>query len=194
MISGLDMFYDFLVLIQFAKNDDIFWFALSLGCALSPYVIAYSSLNSYFVYRGVFKGSKTRNFLGFLFMFPVSMVYFFIFDVFFMAQTIINDTFNLLFSRSVIDTDGLIDSIFTKMGLTLMVSSWINHRKQKSFYKIEDSKGYRRLRTLSQLTFESIPQIVTRTISLSFWNIFLNHTCAKNVSISRIHKDLIAVF
>ena len=77
-------------------------------------------------------------------MLPISMVYFFLFDVFFMFQTIINDTVSLLFSRSVFDTEAVIDSIFTKMGLTLM-----------------DSKGYRRLRTLSQLTFESIPQIVT---------------------------------
>ena len=96
-----------------------------------------------FFLRGVFKGSKIRNFLGLMFMFPVSMVYFFIFDVFFMIQTIINDTISVLFSRSVVDAEMVVDSIFTKMGLTLM-----------------DSKGYRRLRTLSQLTFESIPQIV----------------------------------
>ena len=50
------------------------------------------------------------------------MCYFFIFDVFFMIQTIINDTISLLFSRSVIDTEGVVDSIFTKMGLTLMDS------------------------------------------------------------------------
>ena len=143
VISALDMFFDFLIISKFAKNADVAWFSLSLCCALAPYVIAYSSLNSYFVYRSVFKGSKTRNFLGFMFMFPTSMLYFFIFDVFFMIQTIINDTISLLFSRSVVDTEMFVDSIFTKMGLTLM-----------------DSKGYRRLRTLSQLTFESIPQIV----------------------------------
>ena len=142
-----DMVLDFYVIVAFARHKDIVWFSLSLGLALAPYVIAYSSLNSYFVKRGVFKGSKTRQILGFLFMFPTSMIYFFIFDVFFIIQTIINDGVSIIFRQSFIDSEGLVDSIFTKMGLTLM-----------------DSKGYRRLRTLSQLSFESIPQIVTLTL------------------------------
>ena len=89
VISALDVIFDFLVLSSFSRNGDVAWFCLSLGCALAPYVIAYSSLNSYFVYRGVFKGSKTRNFLGLMFMFPISMVYFFVTEYLELSCTVV---------------------------------------------------------------------------------------------------------
>eukprot|EP00494_Astrolonche_serrata_P024130 UN24388 len=92
-------------MVKFYQSNHKAWFALSVCTIIGPYLIAYCSLNAYFQYREVFVGSKTLQLLGLFFMGPMCIVYFFLMDVLFMIQTIVNDVFSLLFMREFRSTE-----------------------------------------------------------------------------------------
>ena len=71
-------------------------------------------------------------------------------DVVFIIYTVLNDVFGLLCCRSTQSEQ--LDGFFTWLGMSNM-----------------DVKGYRKLRTLSQLTFESIPQLLMQITFVIFY-------------------------
>ena len=83
-------------------------------------------------------------------MLPCCLIYFLVMDIVFIIYTVLNDVFGVLFCRST-QSDQL-DGFFTWLGMSNM-----------------DVKGYRKLRTLSQLTFESIPQLLMQIVFVIFY-------------------------
>ena len=89
-------------------------------------------------------------------------------DVVFIIYTVLNDVLGLLCCRST-QLDAL-DGFFTWLGMSNM-----------------DVKGYRKLRTLSQLTFESIPQLL---MQITFVIFYREEAAEKGVNMKEIMLSL----
>ena len=90
-------------------------------------------------------------------------------DLVFILFTILNDVFGILCCRSTNVEE--FSGFFQWLGMSNM-----------------DVKGYRRLRTLSQLTFESLPQLFTMLIFISFYS---EEAKERGVTMSEIYISLV---
>eukprot|EP01084_Bolivina_argentea_P159140 277190_1 len=147
-ISAADLVTDILILKQFILFQDIWWSTLTVTMMLAPYYVAFANLVYLLQVRKKLSGSITNNMLGGLFLTPFAIIYCIIVDIIFIIYTVITQLFFMLFcacgSCNATNDDV---SFFEKQlmhffGLTMM-----------------DIRGYRKLRSIAQICFESIPQI-----------------------------------
>jgi len=155
VVSACDLFTDVLILYKIYSHHHVWWCTLTLVMMLSPYWVSYAAAMSLMLRNQVFEiedqYARTRTVMGFLFMTPLCVAYFLLIDVLYAVRAV---TFDLLVMVTLFLSCGRInlaskgDSAVDKfcsgvLGLSIM-----------------DIEGYRRMRTMSQLIFESAPQLV----------------------------------
>eukprot|EP01084_Bolivina_argentea_P002010 3706_1 len=144
VFSTFDLITDIIIFYQLYQSKNTWWTSLMLLFLLSPYLVSYGALAS--ILQRIIHHNQTKclSFLVVLFATPFSLVYLFAIDIVFMLYAI-GATLWFLFTCTKHDIRNKIDEkVFHqwfKMNTTQIV-------------------GYRRLRTLSQLFFETIPQII----------------------------------
>eukprot|EP01083_Nonionella_stella_P044270 119260_1 len=155
--STADLYTDIIIMMQLFKAKQQWWVSFMSFFLISPYLVSYSALGSiiqhriqaYFLHLNDSNERlncckwATFNIIILILMTPLCLGYFIAIDVIFMIYVLFS-TFLFLVSCTKIDIRNFVDDILFKkifgMNRTQIV-------------------GYRRLRTLSQLFFESIPQI-----------------------------------
>lgn len=161
-LSTADLITDYLVLEQFVEGGHQWWASWMVVMIAAPYLVSFSVLGTLFEQRVSkfliqFKSKELSKWsikwilftlICFILMTPLSIIYFIIIDVFFMIYVLFSTfLFLITFKCSCIKidiTDYADDLVFKKLlGMNRM-----------------QIIGYRRLRTLSSLLFESIPQIL----------------------------------
>ena len=157
-LSTLDFITDYFVLIQL-YNGHPWWTSWMLLLMISPYLVSYSVLGTIFQKRimSLFEleeknvntmHSKCKSIgMGFMclcLMTPLSLIYFVVIDVFFMIYVLFS-TLLYFISCGNIDIKDVVDDLVFQKLLRMDRMGII---------------GYRRLRTLSQLLWESCPQLI----------------------------------
>eukprot|EP01083_Nonionella_stella_P060839 158657_1 len=157
-LSTADFITDILILRDLWISNNLWWTTFMLSLLIAPYLVCYSALGSLIQHRMNFiyltmsvdavqcaKQCKwfSFNFLVLLLMTPLCIAYFVLIDIVFMVYVMVA-TFVFFISCTQWDIGDVMDDwVFKKIfGLNRM-----------------QIIGYRRLRTLSQLFFETIPQI-----------------------------------
>ena len=135
-LSCADFVTDIIVLIELIRASEIWWSTFSILFMVSPYLVSYTATGSML--------KKKSHFLSLLVMTPLFLIYFMILDIVFMVYAILSSIV-FLFTCSKIDIGDWMEEHFfhTILGVSRM-----------------ELIGYRRLRMLSQLLFESFPSLV----------------------------------
>eukprot|EP01083_Nonionella_stella_P008506 24552_1 len=139
VLSLCDFITDCIILRKFIMFSHVWWSSFSILMMLAPYIISFSSLLFLFKTRRRFKGL-----FGTLYLTPFGILYFILVDIFFIVYTLFASVLSLVScGRLCANSSDLFEYFLSKIiGLSAM-----------------DIRGYRRLRTIAQITFESIPQI-----------------------------------
>eukprot|EP01083_Nonionella_stella_P295544 1004441_1 len=168
-LSMADFITDFLVLKQLFEGGHQWWSSWMVLMMLSSYLVSFSVVGTLFVNavstfvqkRQLTKQSKCSCqyvlfvLMAMLLMTPLSVLYFFIVDVVFMIYILISALLYFLTCSYVDITDFIDDYVFQKvLGMNRM-----------------QVIGYRRLRTLSQLLFETVPQCLLQLHMLRVSNL-----------------------
>ena len=135
-LSTADLITDALVLIEFVEGSHLWWASWMVLLILAPYMVSYVSLGSLFqkrvqrfvarmeVENGISKCSLqwiVFTFMVFLLLTPISLLYFVVIDVIFMAYVLLS-SFLYFITCSKIDIANVLDDyIFSKfLGMTRM--------------------------------------------------------------------------
>eukprot|EP01084_Bolivina_argentea_P043354 79888_1 len=139
-LSVGDLLTDIIVLRDLIATNNQWWTAFMLLFLLAPYLVSFCSLASIFQSRE----KDVRNVMCLLLITPFSLCLLIMLDVTFM-MFVVGNLVGLLFCWCNQNFIHYVDEdkIFLKFNVTHM-----------------EIKGYRRLRTLSQLVFETIPQTI----------------------------------
>eukprot|EP01084_Bolivina_argentea_P157332 274182_1 len=168
-LSTADYITDILVVQQLIQNKESWWISFMLLFMMCPYLISHSTMASLIL--GSTNGAN-RSFLTNIFVWilitPLALVWFAIFDCIFMIHVLIS-TFILLFSCGKCDASSLMDTIFFKKLLGMNKMEIIS---------------FRRLRSLSQLLFETLPQILLQS------RILYSYESGKNTNIKIDSKEI----
>eukprot|EP01084_Bolivina_argentea_P073926 134117_1 len=161
-LSTADFITDILILRDLWLSNNLWWTTFMLSLLIAPYLVCYSALGSLIQHRMNFifltmsisdeinkpkcsVGCKwfSFNLLVLLLMTPLCIVYFVVIDIVFMIYIIFA---TIVFFMSC-----------TKWDIGDVMDDWVF----KKIFGLNRMQiiGYRRLRTLSQLFFETIPQI-----------------------------------
>ena len=167
VIALFDLFGDVLFLIVLWQANHIIWFTLSIFTIMAPLYVCYVPLIS--VQRSKQNPSKLITFSAFT---PLILVYLLLLDIFYIViQTAINPILVMISmitcgKISGLALDDIIDEFFLKFfGLA----------------KVQ-AVGFRKLRTLSQLTLESAPQMLLQ-VRIFFFLKATNSTNDKNLEV-----------
>ena len=176
-LSSADLITDSLIVIQLANDKNHnhqWWISLMILMMISPYLVSYSVLGSLFKARMTRfirriklneRNNNSNNSISIykckwilfsvvclILMTPLSLLYFVVIDIIFMIYVLLS-TLIYFFSCSKINISDSIDDLIFKKFLGMNRMQII---------------GYRRLRTLSQLVWETSSQIVLQ-IRIYFW-------------------------
>jgi hypothetical protein len=158
MIAIFDLVGDIFVLIAIIKLGHYMWSVLTFFQIASPFFICYAPLINYWVQKGsfgIYESSANRisfknKALGFMVLTPIFVIYLVVLDLLFMINTAV--------LRPLVYLLKLLT--FNKLDLTRL-TLFVNDMYSLFFdMDIMEVEGFRRLRTISQLTFESLPQII----------------------------------
>lgn len=155
LIGLCDLIGDFYCLTIYVASGHYAWAALTIFQMLSPFFISYVPLVNYWIHLGSFgiyqhgkkEISKCKKIFGYMALFPIFLVYLTVMDLLYLIETV--------FLRPISVFLGWISCGYCKL---TVFSNTI-----ESLYSIlfdmgeNDIEGFRRLRTISQLLFESIP-------------------------------------
>eukprot|EP01083_Nonionella_stella_P170821 582191_1 len=153
-LSVADLITDILVVKQLIEARQVWWISFMFLFMVSPYLVSHSTMCSLLsVRRSHYLPKQTKcppiglftlNVLSLVLLTPFAIVWFSLVDAIFMLYLVIS---SLIFALSIgyCDVSNVMDDLlFQKiLGMTKM-----------------EVIGYRRLRTLSQLLFETFPQIL----------------------------------
>lgn len=147
-IALFDMFGDIYALIIVYQLGHIAWFSISLFTMISPFFVCYVPLLTFQKEKAeeIANDTPVQKFLAFCSLTPLILVYLLLMDLIYIISSVIITPLAFLTCGliEVDDVEEKIDRIYKIMfGMSDM-----------------DIKGFRRLRTISQLSFESLPQII----------------------------------
>jgi hypothetical protein len=148
-VSLMDLITDVSILLKMAQAGHMWWSVITICTIVAPYLVGYACLLSLFIFKKTF---EHHTLLGLLYLSPVCLVHFACIEAYYILATACEILCDLLafftcgFIRFQIDADKLPQTL----GLSMM-----------------DVMGYRRLRTISQLTFESLPQLILQSHIIS---------------------------
>eukprot|EP01084_Bolivina_argentea_P229506 387328_1 len=162
--SALDLYTDILILVELYKDRHIWWTTFMLILLLAPYLVSHGSLVTLLQKKVNFYeiGLQYSFFLFFLST-PISLFYLFMVDLCFMMFSVISTVwFCVIF---VFASLMYLCDVVKNMGVTLKkydIRRWIDQTVFEKWLRMNKTEivGYRRLRTLSQLFFETMPQII----------------------------------
>eukprot|EP01084_Bolivina_argentea_P218823 371260_1 len=161
--SALDLATDFLILLQLYYSSNIWWSTWMVIFLISPYLVSHGSLVVILQKKLSFNNTEKSCysffilFCEFLLMTPLSLLYLFIIDLIFMTFSLLSTVWLLsvivLFAIICKDVHDASKYDIRDWVDKIVFENWLNMNRSEIV-------GYRRLRTLSQLFFETIPQIV----------------------------------
>ena len=159
VLSAADLVTDILLLRWMYLSHHIWWATLSCLMMVAPYLAAFSATLRIGLRNRIFEGTDAdgkaqsfywcRKLAGSVCMTPLCVAAFILLDLVYTIKAATFDVFALLVGLTAPGwkcdlTDGAVSKFLSDhLGLTIM-----------------DIEGYRRLRTTTQLLFESFPQIV----------------------------------
>ena len=163
-LSCADLISDVIILSQLTHHRQVWWSVLSVIFMISPYLVSYTAMGS--MLQNKWKNQRKHgksSLLSLIIMTPLCLIYFFLLDVVFMIYAVFS-SFIFLFSVGYID-----------------IGDWM---EEHFFYTIlsvsrMELLGYRRLRTLAQLLFETFPSLILQVRILSVIGIDSNNTMNK---------------
>eukprot|EP01083_Nonionella_stella_P267986 905611_1 len=165
--SALDLYSDVIILIALYKSHNHWWSTNMLMLLCAPYLVSYGSLVVLLRKKIEHKELSGCNiFFGYLLITPLSLVYLFCIDVLFMLFTLGSTLWFLLALTFLSIKNGC------KVPSNLAEHDGRDWFERKVFIQwlqmnYTEMVSYRRLRTLSQLFFETIPQIVLQVWIIS---------------------------
>ena len=156
-LSCADIVTDVLILNQLIKNTHLWWTTWSVLFIISPYLVSYTAM-------GTMQQKKSVK-LSVIVMTPLCIIYFLTLDIVFMVYAVFS-SFIFLLTLSKVN-----------------IGDWMEIQFFRRFLGISRMEliGYRRLRTLSQLLFESFPSIV---LQLRMLYVLGNETNDEKVDVS----------
>eukprot|EP01083_Nonionella_stella_P267987 905612_1 len=157
--SALDLYSDVVILIALYKSYNHWWSTNMLILLCAPYLVSYGSLVVLLRKKiGDKNLSFCSSFAGYLLITPISLIYLFVIDIVFMLFTLISTLwFLLVFAFLSIGNGCNVPSNLKEYD----GRDWIERKVFTQWLQMNYTEmvSYRRLRTLSQLFFETIPQI-----------------------------------
>eukprot|EP01083_Nonionella_stella_P089131 248668_1 len=160
VISVVDLYYDCVVFERLYGSNNPWWSTWMLLFLISPYLVAHSSLVTLLQKKIDFDNlACCKSFGLWLMVTPVSLIYAFTVDVIFMSFSIIS-TIYFIIAFLLIKIVGICKKDMPNVA-NYDIRDWIEVNVFQKLLDMNKSEltGYRRLRTLSQLLFETIPQI-----------------------------------
>ena len=135
-LSCADMVTDILILIQLYAKEHLWWTTFTIIFIISPYLVSYTAVGTML--------QKKSNLLSVFVMTPLCVIYFLILDTVFMIYAVISSLIFLITLSRV------------------NITNWIENHVFYTFLSLSRMNiiGYRRLRTLGQLLFETFPSII----------------------------------
>ena len=174
-----DLITDIIVLYTLITTNETSWAGISILTMLTPYLISHAPLITFFMERGTFEKKSEdsisiQRFLGAFFLTPLCLIYFIILDVFYNLTELLLSFWYLLYY--------MITCGSSKKG---GYEEYLDKFYQSAFKLNEmDVKGLRRLRTISQMIFETVPQLILQLIILSELDPIKNPQVLNNLYIS----------
>lgn len=159
LISAFDLIGDIYCLRSYIITGHYFWSSFTIFTMICPYFISYVPLVNFWLLLGSFgiysqEGKEQKipcgkKILGYLALFPIFLVYLFLMDLIYVIHTILCLPFLLVIKCIT----------FGRLNV-FACGDWIENSYQYLFdMGPNEIEGFRRLRTISQLIFEGIPQI-----------------------------------
>ena len=185
LLGLADLFGDYLVLSALIRSGEIAWSTLTILMLLTPYIISYPPLMGLFVERSTFNREKTgwgMKIFGFTFLFPISLLYMFLLDLIYGLLGLIN---------TILQTSlFFINKIARKNWKMNNADHWLEHYILKKLcLESTDIQGLRSMRTIAQLLFESIPQIILQARILYVIN--SGYETSLEISLGEIYFSLL---
>eukprot|EP01084_Bolivina_argentea_P245868 411561_1 len=177
--SALDFYTDVLILLELYAAGHMWWSTFMLTLQLAPYLVSHGSLVTLLQNKiNFYNIPRTFSFFLFFLSTPVSLIYLFMVDMIFMVFSVVSTLWFLILVCALLPF-GKFDQISR-----YDIGSWIDDVVFEKWLNMNKTEiiGYRRLRTLSQLFFETIPQIILQARMLGdasintnalFWSIGL---------------------
>ena len=161
-IAAADLYTDFLVLMQLLNTKHHAWTTLTIFSMVAPFFACQTPFLMFLkekVYRDVNRRLKLRS-MGWVMVAPVMLAYMFILDIIFVINQAI--LFPIIVCLKVI-TFGFLDLSCLNRALEMTYEFLFE------MHKLEVA-GFRRMRTISQLTFESLIQLMLQIRMLYVFN------------------------
>ena len=154
LIALFDMSGDILLLIALFNSEHTAWFALSLLSMLSPFFVCYVPLLTFQKKKLNNKDLDYLDLIGMvIFLTPLVLIYLQLMDVVYIINSV-----GLVPIAVILQ---LLSCGLIKGNLAHMFETKLDSIYEVAFGMSQmDIKGFRRLRTISQLSFESMPQIL----------------------------------
>ena len=142
-LSCADLITDFIILDLLISDKEVWWSTFSVIFMISPYLVSYTAMGSML--------QKKSDELSLIVMTPLCLIYFMILDVVFMFYALFS-SFIFLFSFG-----------------NIQIGDWMEEHFFYNCLKVTrvELTGYRRLRTLAQLLFETFPSLILQLRILS---------------------------
>ena len=160
LVAAADLYTDTVILLKMYRHDHMAWATATVVMMVSPYLVCYAALISLLLRSRVFEpetlaGEPKRHLglrktVGLLYLSPLCICYFVLVDVIYTFKAVTVDLTSMLLRLL---TFGYVQP--NRSGDSA-ANRFVNNVLGLSKMDVE---GYRRLRTLSQLIFESFPQI-----------------------------------
>lgn len=148
-IALFDMIGDIFALILVYKLGHIAWFTISVFTMISPFYVCYVPLLTFQKERAekIEDDSILQKLNGFFSLTPLILINLLLMDLIYIINSVVITPIVFIFSFGRLNME-VIEEKIDKIYIVLFGMSDM------------DIKGFRRLRTISQLSFESFPQIL----------------------------------
>eukprot|EP01083_Nonionella_stella_P094458 265001_1 len=152
VFSLFDIVTDALLLYTSSLNDDLWFFTLGLVISMSaPYIMSYSSGVQLYLFRQSFDESEGfGKIVLFSFLLPTGVLYFVILDLVDILLHLFRWCYFVVCCRSSQEMGQTEQKLSEQLGMDRM--NW---------------EGFKRQRSIGQLMFESVPQVILQTILFS---------------------------
>lgn len=151
LIAMFDMVGDIYLLIGMYTFGHTAWFTISIFTMLSPFYVCYVPLVTFQKNRSKLQeDTKFLKFLNIVSLTPLIVAYLLMMDVIYIVVSVIITPITMLLKLL---TCGYLDITNVEEKLDVLYEILFGMSDM-------DIKGFRRLRTISQLSFESLPQII----------------------------------
>ena len=151
LIALFDMVGDIYLMISMYTYGHTAWFTLSIFTMLSPFYVCYVPLVTFQKNRGKLqKETRFLKMLNIVSLTPLIVAYLLLMDIIYILVSVVVTPSAMLIKAL---SCGLIDVTNVEDKLDVLYEILFGMTDM-------DIKGFRRLRTISQLSFESLPQII----------------------------------